>query len=579
MADEANPPVAADASKAPEDTTRVEEAPAETASADPASVENGEATKSSEAGETGEESNPSTEAMATVDENEPSAAEPKAEDTTIVGDDIVPEPQVNGTPAPKKGNNKRKSISGIPEHKKKTPSKKKAAPELHLNVQPGEYWFVAMRGFPPWPVVVCDEEMLPETLLSKRPVSAKRIDGTYREDFREGGKNAKDRRYPIMFLGTNEFAWQVNTDLQPLDVEQVKREVEEGKPGKKTRALWEAYKVAAEGHDLPWFKMMLEQHEQAMNAEVEAPEADTKKPEKKGKRKSVVAEEVDAEDMEIDIEEDGAPAKKTKASKKRKAETDDDEVEKPAKKTPKTKLKLNNKAAKEASAVKPKKETKAKTTKAKSASEETEAAKSEEKQMTPAERLEKREKSVLYLRHRLQKGFLTRDQAPKEEEMANMSDYFRQLEAYTDLEAEVIKKTKVHKVLKAIVKLNSIPKEEEHQFKKRSNDLLNNWKLALATDVGEAPPAETPAEPTTNGAKPEASEEKTDAEAPKETATEETPAESDATKPDATKPDAAEPDADGDVSMAEAKDDPPAKEADAEAPAEAEIEAPVETTA
>ena len=108
----------------------------------------------------------------------------------------------NGTPA-KRGGNKRKSVG--PEHKKKTPGKKRGPPELRLDVQPGEYWFVAMRGFPPWPVIICDEEMLPETLLSKRPVSAKRIDGTYREDFREGGKNAKDRRYPIMFLGTNEL--------------------------------------------------------------------------------------------------------------------------------------------------------------------------------------------------------------------------------------------------------------------------------------------------------------------------------------------------------------------------------------
>jgi len=111
------------------------------------------------------------------------------------------------TPTSKKGNhNRRKSGASIPEHKKKTPNKKKKpTPELHLNVQPGEFWFVAMRGYQPWPVVVCDEEMLPEILLSKRPVSAKRIDGTYREDYRENGKNAKDRRYPIMFLGTNEL--------------------------------------------------------------------------------------------------------------------------------------------------------------------------------------------------------------------------------------------------------------------------------------------------------------------------------------------------------------------------------------
>jgi hypothetical protein len=115
----------------------------------------------------------------------------------------------NGTPGPKKASNgtgKRKSGAGIPEHKKKTPAKKKkAVPELRLNVSPGEMYMVAMRGYQPWPVIICDEEMLPESLLSKRPVSARRIDGTYREDFKEGGKNAKDRRYPVMFLGTNEL--------------------------------------------------------------------------------------------------------------------------------------------------------------------------------------------------------------------------------------------------------------------------------------------------------------------------------------------------------------------------------------
>jgi hypothetical protein len=94
----------------------------------------------------------------------------------------------------------------VPEHKKKTPAKgKKKAPELRLDAQPGDMYMVAMRGYQPWPVIVCDEEMLPESLLSKRPVSAKRIDGTYREDFLEGGKNAKDRRYPVMFLKTNEL--------------------------------------------------------------------------------------------------------------------------------------------------------------------------------------------------------------------------------------------------------------------------------------------------------------------------------------------------------------------------------------
>ena len=78
----------------------------------------------------------------------------------------------NGTPASSKkatANGRRKSGAGIPEHKKKTPSKKKAAIEIRLNVQPGDMFFVAMRGFPPWPVIVTDEEMLPEVLLQKTP--------------------------------------------------------------------------------------------------------------------------------------------------------------------------------------------------------------------------------------------------------------------------------------------------------------------------------------------------------------------------------------------------------------------------
>jgi hypothetical protein len=135
---------------------------------------------------------------------------PVAHTCSLIFIDAAPSsdlPATNGTPAPKKTNNgKRKSGAGVPEHKKKTPAKKgKKEVKLNLDVNPGDMHMVSMRGYQPWPVIVCDEEMLPESLLSKRPVSAKRIDGTYRDDFLEGGKNAKDRRYPIMFLGTNEL--------------------------------------------------------------------------------------------------------------------------------------------------------------------------------------------------------------------------------------------------------------------------------------------------------------------------------------------------------------------------------------
>ncbi|KAF2467570.1 uncharacterized protein BDR25DRAFT_63824 [Lindgomyces ingoldianus] len=571
MADDANASAAVNAAKAVEGPTRSADAPAVSVVAELKPAEGGDAVKAGEAGEDSETT--PTKHNSTRDETTTANLDT---DATMAGDETaagLTAEVANGAPASsKKLNNKRKSGASVPEHKKKTPSKKKkGTPELRLNVSPGDYWFVAMRGFAPWPVIVCDEEMLPETLLSKRPVSAQRIDGTYREDFLPDGKNAKDRRYPIMFLGTNEFAWQVNTDLQPLNIDDIKTTVDGGNQGKKSKALWEAYQIAAKGHELQWFKDMLENHEKAMQADIEEKAAaEAKKQEKKdkAKRKSIAADDSEDVEMENADDEGATSAKKTKASKKRKKEPESDgENEKPTK-TPKTKLKLNNKAPKEESAMKPKKDSKVKKAKAKSDSEETEAAKVEEKPMTEAERLEKREKSVLYLRHRLQKGFLSRDQAPKEEEMANMSEYLKQLEAYKDdLEAEVIKKTKVHKVLKAIIKLDSIPKEEEYEFKKRSNDLLGSWtgQLAVDADATNGPHAE----PATNGVQHDDDAEKAGAAAVSTEKPEEMPAELETAK-------AA--DADGDVPMADVRDETPVVKADASSSAEGALVATAEAT-
>jgi hypothetical protein len=85
--------------------------------------------------------------------------------------------------------------------------------------------------------------------------------------------------------------------------------------------------------------------------------------------------------------------------------------------------------------------------------------------------------------------------------MAEMSGHLKQLEDLKNLEAETIRKTKVHKVLRAILKLPSIPKEEEYGFKKRSTTLLQSWTGALQSEEAAAPaPAATAAAaPATNG--------------------------------------------------------------------------------
>ncbi|KAF1932440.1 uncharacterized protein M421DRAFT_54499 [Didymella exigua CBS 183.55] len=512
MADEAAAPVATEPAATTEIPTRPVDAAAEPAVAK-AKPSEGDAVIATEGvAEVPEKEEPEetatakqeTTADATTDaaaaSNETDAA-PAAESAAEPAADASATNGTATTPAKKSKNGKRKSAGGMPEHKaKKTPAKsKKKAPELRLDAQPGDMYMVAMRGYQPWPVIVCDEEMLPESLLSKRPVSAKRIDGTYREDFLEGGKNAKDRRYPIMFLGTNEFAWQVNTELLTFDVEDVKKDVEAGNSAKKNKALWSAYEIAAEGHDLAYFKTMLASHEAALQEDAEAREAKEaekkERKEKAAKRKSSAAAGSDDMEMEDAGDDAALSAKKAKATKKRKKEDDSDGGE-PAAKTPKTtKLKLNNKTPKEGSAVKPKKETKSK----KKASEEATSAQPEEPPMTEEERLVKREKQILYLRHRLQKGFLSRDQAPKDEDMTSMADYLKQLEQHEDLEADIIKKTKVHKVLKAIIKLDNIPKEEVHSFKSRSTELLSKWNGALATADRESAEKTTPA--ATNGVK------------------------------------------------------------------------------
>ncbi|KAI9844949.1 MAG: hypothetical protein M1838_001955 [Thelocarpon superellum] len=432
--------------------------------------------------------------------------------TTGVSEDVptgaiaVAEPL---TPASgKKG--KRKSITGVPEHRMKKVNRKKSQVLTHLDAQPGEYYFARLKGHPPWPAMVCDEEMLPQALLATRPVTAKKPDGTYREAFAEGGKRVQERTFPVMYMGTYEFGWIPNTDLTELDPHTVGQEAEKGK----SKSLAYAYTVTAEAHDIAYFKNLLKEHQEALRADAEA-KANKKKAKGKGKSKVEVDDgDEDAEEPEgMDVDEPGeGDGGSTKKSKKRKKEAeDDDEDSKPAK-TPKRsdskkntstpKLKLTNpktpngvSAGKSASKGSSAKAGKAKGSTAKKAarkpgdSDEEMADASalvEEKPLTPAEILEKKQKEIFFLRHKLQKGLLTRDGPPKEEEMKTMSDYIKKLETMADLEVSIMRTTKIHKVLRGIIKLSSIPQDAEFKFKQRSHDLLQIWNRLLAADGGAA---------------------------------------------------------------------------------------------
>lgn len=104
--------------------------------------------------------------------------------------------------------------------------------------------------------------------------------------------------------------------------------------------------------------------------------------------------------------------------------------------------------------------------------------------------------AVLFIRHKLQKGFISRDQPPQEDEMAAMGPYFDKLEKHADLEVSIIRSTKINKVLKMIVKLNSIPRDEEFNFHHRAMHILSSWKAVLDSDT---PAADKDSKPTANG--------------------------------------------------------------------------------
>ena len=81
-----------------------------------------------------------------------------------------------------------------------------------------------------------------------------------------------------------------------------------------------------------------------------------------------------------------------------------------------------------------------------------------------------------------------------------MNQQMKQLEQYTDLDAGIIKSTKINKVLKAILKLDAIPLEETYNFKDRSSHMLTAWAPALGLDPATAGAEPTSSkEPTTNG--------------------------------------------------------------------------------
>jgi hypothetical protein len=92
--------------------------------------------------------------------------------------------------------------------------------------------------------------------------------------------------------------------------------------------------------------------------------------------------------------------------------------------------------------------------------------------------------------------------------MPLMATYIKKLEGYADLEVSIIRTTKINKVLKALIKLNTIPRDEEFQFRKRSVELLSQWNKILGAEPSDEAGADK--ENATNGVHDEKSEDATE---------------------------------------------------------------------
>lgn len=425
---------------------------------------------------------------------------PPAEDKTEAADSGVPATGGDdaSTAAPKtKTPARRKSTAGADSAKGKKLNKKGSRAAItHIDAQPGQHFFIKLKGYPQWPCIICDEDMLPHALIKSRPVSAMRADGTYREDFADGGKRAADRTFPIMYLATNEFGWVSNKDLVDLDSDTVADLI----TPKMRKDLQLAHEIAAEGHELEYYKDLLQQFQEELIEKQKAAEAKAAAAATPKKSKKQAKSSADVEDVEMeDVDDEPSTAKAKKSEKKRKT-TEDSETPQRSESVKKPKIKLTNNATpKTANGATPKSakgsgEAKTKKAKkpAKEADEEEKVQSPKEPEMSAEDRFERKKKEVLFLRHKLQKGLLTRDQLPKEDEVKVLSDYLVKLEQFPDLETEIIRATKINKVLKAMLKLDSIPKEEEFNFKPRSQALLEKWnKLLQEEGPTSAAPEET----------------------------------------------------------------------------------------
>ncbi|TGZ81854.1 hypothetical protein EX30DRAFT_371061 [Ascodesmis nigricans] len=487
----------------PATETVIAESPAPPAKVDSPAVAT-EKTSTAEADASGDATKTAPEAekkgdvdSATAGEGETAAEESKEElsangspnDATVAEDtknDTSAAPAQ--TPARKKSVSRRKSMGNL----KKTPKK----PAEEKSFAPGDLVLTRLKGYPPWPSIVLSEELLPE-VMKKGPLGGKRSVG-------EGmPASAWKTQFPIFFLGSYDYSWAAIADIEALT-----DELREAGPARKMKNLPEAYELSKDftlenvKEHLPdpmdidddaAEEMDIDEEEE----EEEPPSEEEKRPKKRGqKRKSRDS----ASDDDVSPKPPKTP--KTKAAAKTKTpKTKTPKTKTPKTKTPKSaangvKASAKKAAAKEA-ATPVKKGGRKRGQKSAEVVEDSTAESAHEDSEDQADKLvdtqnlgdAEKLKVMMGRRHRMQKCLLNKEGIePSEKEMSIMDRYLESLEAWDPISADLIKTTKIHKVLRNIVKKKEeIPCDAQYSFRTRCKQLHDKW-IAVIKEAEEAEP-------------------------------------------------------------------------------------------
>lgn len=130
------------------------------------------------------------------------------------------------------------------------------------------------------------------------------------------------------------------------------------------------------------------------------------------------------------------------------------------------------------------------------------------------ESLDPETKKVKDWRHKVQKVFLTKDGTINAEEMPQADSTFKVIEEYDAMTADALRTTKIGKVMKRVMQLSQIPRDDEYHFKDRAEKLCARWGAIMAGDAPKDAANEEPAKENGDASAHVDAEPKSEAEAP-----------------------------------------------------------------